>query len=177
MKVQFLLNDKWEKFLLEFHRTAVEVVDWDHMSWQAIEGRSNKWNVDNRKKDYFPEMKSILTGEETYTKILIKMSSIINIKKMFSLEVAGWRVVQSTSILHWYHTDRVLSMDSQYIRQHFSLADNQPTTLLDFRSRRALFCASVHRTTVEWRSKKNETQLIIIPHVFNLWLLKSCVKK
>jgi hypothetical protein len=42
-----------ESSLLEFHRTAVEVVDWDHMSWQAIEGRSNKWNGDNLGKDYF----------------------------------------------------------------------------------------------------------------------------
>lgn len=68
---------------------------------------------------------------------------------MFSLDVVVRCVVQSTSILHWYHIDRELSMDFQYIRLHFALVDNPPTTLLDSRSRQEVFYASDHRTTVE----------------------------
>lgn len=82
---------------------------------------------------------------------LIKMSPIINIRKCSpSLDAVVRWVVQSTSILHWYRIDRVLSMDSQYIRRHFSLADNPPTTLLDSQSHQEVFYASDHRTTVEW---------------------------
>lgn len=78
-----------KKFLLEFHRTAAEVDDWDHMSWQAIEGRSRKWNDENLKEKIYRENWHLLVEKPEKKKKLIKMSSIINIRSS-SLDVVDF---------------------------------------------------------------------------------------
>lgn len=145
------------------------------MSWQAIEGRSRGWNDDNLKDIiYLGEIDTYLGRNLIRRKKLIKMSSIINIRIVAHLTLWIFKLCnrQVASI------DVILTACFQR-RLHITVNASHWLAI------HPQFCPILRHTKHDLMpvlieqllNEKNETQLIIIPHVFKFWLLKWCVKK